>query len=51
MLEDVIENVLEVEQLRGIADVDELSGDLLVRARRLVVGDPKLGTRGMRAKR
>ena len=50
MLEDVIEDVLKVEQLRGVADIDELGSDLLVRARRLMVGDPKLGTLELRAK-
>jgi len=50
LLEDVIEDVLEVEQLRRVADVDELGSDLLVRTRRLVVGDPELGTLDLRAK-
>ena len=50
LLEDVIEDVLKVEQLRGVANVDELSGDLLVRAGRLVVGNPELGTLELRAK-
>ena len=43
LLEDIVEDVLEVEQTRSVADVDELSSDLLLGARRLVVGDPELG--------
>jgi len=43
LLEDIVEDVLEVEQTGSVADVDELSSDLLLRARRLVVGDPELG--------
>lgn len=50
LLEDVIEDVLKVEQVRGVADIDELSGNLLVRTRRLVVGDPELRTLGLSAK-
>lgn len=50
LLEDVIEDVLKVEQVRSVADIDELSSDLLVRTRRVVVGDPELGTLGLRAK-
>jgi len=42
LLEDIVEDVLEVEDLRGVTDVDKLCGDLLVRAGRLVVGDPEL---------
>jgi len=42
LLEDVVENVLEIEELRGVGDFDELGGDLLVRAGRLVVSDPEL---------
>jgi hypothetical protein len=30
LLEDVFEDVLEVEELRRVADVDELGSDLLV---------------------
>jgi hypothetical protein len=40
LLEDVVENVLEIEEVRGIVDIDELGGDLLMNAGRLVVGDP-----------
>lgn len=43
LLKDVVEDILEVEQARDIVDVDELGGDLLVNARRLVVRDPELG--------
>jgi len=43
LLEDVVEDVLEVEEVRGVADVDELRGHLFARARRLVVRDPELG--------
>jgi len=49
LLEDVIEDVLKVEQVRGVADIDELSSDLLLRTRRLVVGDPELRTLGLSA--
>jgi len=50
LLEDVVEDVLKVEQVRSVADVDELGSDLLVRTRCLVVGNPELGTLGLRAK-
>jgi len=50
LLEDVVEDVLEVKQVRSVADVDELGSDLLVRTRRLVVGDPELGTLGQSAR-
>src|SRR5260221_14757648 len=43
LLEDVVEDVLEVEEVRGGADVDELRSHLFARARRLVVRDPELG--------
>jgi hypothetical protein len=43
LLENVVKDVLEVEQLRGVADVDELRSRLPVDTRRLVVRDPKLG--------
>ena len=43
LLEDVVEDVLEVEEVRGVADVDELRGHLFARAGRLVVRDPELG--------
>jgi hypothetical protein len=49
LLEDVVEDVLEVKEVRGIADVDELGGHLLVRTGRLVVGDPELRTVDLRA--
>jgi len=50
LLEDIVEDVLEVEELRGVTDVDELCGDLLVRAGRLVVSDPELaGSLDLRA--
>ena len=49
LLEDVIEDVLKVKQVRNVADIDELSGNLLVRTRRLVVGDPELRTLGWSA--
>ena len=47
LLEDVIEDIFEVEQLRGVADVDELRGHLLVDTRSLMVRDPKLGRRAL----
>jgi len=50
LLEDVIEDILKVEKVRSLADIDELSSDLLVRTRRLVVGDPELRTLGLSAK-
>src|SRR5260221_6988402 len=37
LLEDVVEDVLEVEEVRGVANVDELRGHLFSCARRLVV--------------
>ena len=43
LLEDVVEDVLEIEEERGVADVDELRGHLFACARRLVVRDPELG--------
>jgi len=50
LLENVIEDVLEVKEMPGITDVEELSGNLLVDARRLVVGDPELSRVSLRAK-
>lgn len=44
LLENVVEDVLEVEEAHHVADVDELGSDLLLSARRLVVGDPELGS-------
>jgi len=44
LLEDVVEDVLEVEEVHRVADVEELGGDLLVSAGRLVVGDPEIGS-------
>jgi len=41
LIQNVVKDVLEVENLRGVADVEELCGDLLVGAGRLVVGNPK----------
>ena len=38
----MVEDVLKVEETRGVADVDELGGDLLVSAGRLMICDPKL---------
>jgi len=49
LLEDVVEDVLKVEQMRSVADIDELSSDLLLRTRRLVVGDPELRDMGLSA--
>jgi hypothetical protein len=49
LLEDVVEDVLEVEEVGGVADIDELGSDLLVCAGRLVVSDPELGSLGLRA--
>lgn len=49
LLEDVIEDVLKVEEMRSVADIDELSGDLLLRTGRLVVGDPELRGLDLRA--
>jgi len=46
LLENVVENVLEVEETCGVADVDELGGELLVSAGRLVIGDPELSRLG-----
>ena len=43
LLEDVVEDVLEVEEVHRVADVDELRGNLLLSAGRLVIGDPKIG--------
>ena len=43
LLEDVVEDILEVEEVRGVADVDELRSHRFARARRLVVRDPELG--------
>lgn len=43
LLEDVVEDVFEVEEVRAVADVDKLRGHLLARAGRLVVRDPELG--------
>jgi len=43
LLENVVEDVLEVEEMRNIAYVKELGSNLLVSTGRLVVGDPKLG--------
>ena len=48
LLEDVVEDVLEVEEVRGVADVDELRSHLFARARRLVVRDPELGRSAVR---
>ena len=42
----MVEDVLEVEETHGVADVDELGGDLLVSAGRLVIGDPELSRLG-----
>lgn len=50
LLEDVVEDILKVEQVRGVADIDELSSDLLLCTRRLVVGNPELRTLGLSAK-
>ena len=44
MVEDVIEDVLEVEEVHRIADVDELGGNLLLSAGRLVISDPEIGS-------
>ena len=49
LLEDVVDDVLEVEEVGGVADIDELGSDLLVCAGRLVVSDPELGSLGLRA--
>ena len=49
MLEDVVEDILKVEQVRSVADIDELGSDLLLRTRRLVVSDPELRTLGLSA--
>jgi len=44
LLENVVEDVFEVEEAHHVADVDELGGDLLLSAGRLVIGDPELGS-------
>jgi len=49
LLEDIIEDVLKVEQMRSVADIDELSSDLFVGTRSLVVCDPELRTLGLSA--
>ena len=49
MIQNVVEDVLEVENVRGVANVEEPCGDMLVGARRLVVGNPELGGLGSRA--
>ena len=43
----MFEDVLEVENVRGLADVEELCGALLVGAGRLVVGNPDLRSLGL----
>ncbi len=45
MLKNVVEDVLKVKQLRGVADVDKLCSDLPVHTRGLVIGDPKFRRR------
>jgi hypothetical protein len=47
-LKNVLKDVLEVKQLRGVADVDKLRGHLPMHTRRLVVRDPKFGRRARR---
>lgn len=42
LLEDMVEDILEIDQGRPVADVNELCGHRPLRARRLVVGDPEL---------
>jgi hypothetical protein len=49
LLKDVVEDIFEVEEERDVAHVEELCGDLLVCAGRLVVGDPELGGLDFRA--
>jgi hypothetical protein len=49
LLEDVIEHILEIEDVRLIATVDELCSHMFVGARHLVVGNPEL--RGATASR
>lgn len=44
LLEDMVENVLKVEEMRGIADVEKLGSNLLLSAGSLVVGDPELSS-------
>ena len=48
MLRDVVEDVLEVKEMRGLADVDELRGHLVTCARRQVVheGSDEVGVLG-----
>ena len=49
LFENVVKDVLEVEEARGVADVNNLCSDLLMSARCLVVGDPELSRLNLRA--
>jgi hypothetical protein len=46
-MENMVEDVLEIENVHGVADVEELWGDLLVGARRLMEGDPEVRSPGL----
>ena len=52
LIENMVEDVLKIENVRGVADVEELRpnlwGDLLVGARRLMVGNPEVRSLGLR---
>jgi hypothetical protein len=51
LIENTVEDVLEIENVRGVADVEELWpnlwDDLLVGARRLMVGNPEVRSLGL----
>ena len=48
-LENVVKDILEIEQVRSIADINKLGGDLLMRTGRVMVGDPELSRLGLGA--
>jgi hypothetical protein len=51
LIENVIEDVFEIEEVRNVTDIEELCGDLLLSAGRLMVGDPELSRLDLRAER
>jgi hypothetical protein len=47
LIENVVEDVFEIEEVRRVADIEKLCGNLLVGAGRLMVGDPEFVTLGL----
>ena len=50
LFENMVEDILKVKEAHDVANIEELSSDLLVGAGGLVIGDPELSRLGLGTK-